>query len=262
MAKIGLNNFRYSILTEASDGTPSYNGAKKPAKAISCEVSITNNDAKLFADDVLAESDTSFQSGSVTIGIDDEDQTTMAEMLGHEVVDGAMIRNSNDVAPYIGLGRIITKMVGGVYKYRGEVLYKVKMSEPSQSDQTKNEQLEFSTSTMEGTIATLANGDWSTTETFDDKDEAIAWLEGKFANSPVTTTYTITYNANGGTGTIAPVEVTAGSSTTLSDGTGLTAPEGKTFGGWATTADAVTADVTSPYTPTANITLYAVWNNA
>ena len=24
MAKIGLNNFRYSLLTEAEDGTPSY----------------------------------------------------------------------------------------------------------------------------------------------------------------------------------------------------------------------------------------------
>ena len=55
MAKIGLNNFRYAILTEASDGTPTYDGAKKPAKAISCSVSITNNDAKLFADDALAE---------------------------------------------------------------------------------------------------------------------------------------------------------------------------------------------------------------
>ena len=40
MAKIGLNNFRYGILTEAQDGTPSYDGALTPAKAISCNVSI------------------------------------------------------------------------------------------------------------------------------------------------------------------------------------------------------------------------------
>ena len=40
MAKIGLNNFRYSVLTEAADGTPSYAGAVKPAKAISCNLSI------------------------------------------------------------------------------------------------------------------------------------------------------------------------------------------------------------------------------
>ena len=36
MAKIGLNNFRYGVLTEAADGTPSYDGSHKPAKAVSC----------------------------------------------------------------------------------------------------------------------------------------------------------------------------------------------------------------------------------
>ena len=85
MARIGLNNFRYSILTEATDGTPSYNGAVKPAKAVSCSVDITNNNATLYADDKLAESDYSFQSGTVTMGIDEDDVTTMAALLGHTV---------------------------------------------------------------------------------------------------------------------------------------------------------------------------------
>ena len=181
MAKIGLNNFRYGILTEAQDGTPSYDGAKKPAKAVSCNVSISNNDAKLYADDAVAESDTSFQSGTVTIGIDDEDQTTMADMLGHTVSDGEMVRKSDDTAPYVGLGRVIVKMVGGVYKYKVEFLYKVKFGEPSQEDNTKGESLEFSTSEMEGQVATLANGKWSVTKTFDTKDAAISYLEGLLA---------------------------------------------------------------------------------
>lgn len=179
MAKIGLNNFRYSVLTEASDGTPSYAGAIKPAKAISCSVSITNNDVSLYADDALAEADTSFQSGEVTIGIDDEDQTTMATMLGHTVdSSGEMVRNSADVAPYIGLGRIVTKMVGGELKYKVEMLYKVKMSEPNQEDNTKAEQIEFGTTELTGKVATLANGDWSATKTFTDKSDAIEYLEG------------------------------------------------------------------------------------
>ena len=71
--------------------------------------------------------------------------------------------------------------------------------------------------------------------------------------------FTVSYDANGGTGAIDSVEVNSGSSTTLSDGTGLTAPEGKEFAGWATTADAAEADATSPYSPTADVTLYAVW---
>lgn len=181
MAKIGLNNFRYSkLINEADDGTPTYDGPKKPAKAISCSVSITNNQAKLFADDGVAESDTSFQSGTVTAGIDDEDQETMADLLGHEVDEttGAMIRSSYDTAPYVSWGRVIVKMVGGVYKYKVEFLYKVKFGEPSQEDNTKGENLEFSTSTIEGQISTLADGRWSETKTFDTQAEAITYLEG------------------------------------------------------------------------------------
>jgi len=74
--------------------------------------------------------------------------------------------------------------------------------------------------------------------------------------------YTVSYNANGGTGSVDSDTVIAGNSVTLSDGTGLTAPEGKEFSGWATTAAAEEANVTSPYTPTANTTLYAVWVDA
>lgn len=183
MAKIGLSNFRYAVLTEAQDGTPSYDGAKTPAKAISCNVSITNNEAKLYADDVLAESDTSFQSGTVTIGIDDEDQETMATLLGHDVDSqtGVMTRNANDSAPYVALGRIITKMVGGLYKYKVEFLYKVKFGEPSQENNTRGESLEFGTSELEGTVGTLANGKWSETKTFSTKTEAVTYLEGLMA---------------------------------------------------------------------------------
>ena len=70
---------------------------------------------------------------------------------------------------------------------------------------------------------------------------------------------TVTYDANGGTGTVDPVSVASGDSVTLDDGTGLTAPEGKVFDGWATTDDAETPDVDSPYTPEADVTLYAVY---
>lgn len=183
MARIGLNNFRFGLLTEASDGTPSYAGAVKPAKAISCNVSIENNEASLYADDALAESDTSFANGTVTMGIDEEDQTTMATLLGHSVDEaGEMVRNANDTAPYVGLGRVVVKMVNGVYKYKVEFLHKVKFSEPSQEDNTKGESLEFGTSEIEGKIATLANGDWSKSKTFTSQADAISYLEGLLAS--------------------------------------------------------------------------------
>lgn len=185
MAKIGLKNFLFGVLTEASDGTPSYGTAKKPAKAISCSVDITTNDVKLFADDVLAESDTSFQSGTVTLGLDDENIEMIGTLLGHTVTAGEMVRNANDVAPYVGLGRIVTKMVGGEYKYKVEFLNKVKFAEPSQSDNTKGEAVEFGTIELSGTVATLLNGNWSKTETFDSMADAQTYLTGLFGTASV-----------------------------------------------------------------------------
>lgn len=182
MAKIGVKNFRYSHLTEAADGTPTYDGAKTPAKAISCNVEIQNNSAELYADDGLAESDTNFQSGNVTMGIDEEDDAMMADILGHEIDSGGeMVRNADDVAPYVGFGRIITKIHNGERKYKVEILYKVKFSEPSQENQTKGESIEFGTYTVQGKVSKLANGDWSKAKTFDDYDAALAYLTAAFA---------------------------------------------------------------------------------
>lgn len=179
MAKIGLTNFRYSVLTEAADGTPSYGDVKTPAKAVSCSVSIDNNDAKLFADDALAESDTSFAGGTVTMGIDEDDLKTMADLLGHTYTEqDGLTRSVDDTAPYVGLGRVVTKMVGGAYKYKVEFLYKVKFQEPSQENTTKGESVEFGTTEIEGTISALANGKWSVAKEFDTKAAAVTYLEG------------------------------------------------------------------------------------
>lgn len=184
MAKIGLNNFRFGVLTEAADGTPTYGAAQTPGKAISCSVEVTNNDAKLFADDALQESDTSFSGGTVTMGIDREDQETMAALLGHTVdAQGVMVRSANDVAPYVGLGRIVRVMRDNVLKFKVEFINKVKFAEPSQDDTTKGESVEFNTYELEGAIAALANGDWSDTKTFDELDDAKTYLLAKFGTA-------------------------------------------------------------------------------
>lgn len=181
MAKIGLSNFRYGILTEGADGTPSYGGAKTPGKAVSCNVNVTNNTAELYADNALAESDYGFQKATVTMGIDRNDDTVMADLLGHTIASDVMTRNAQDVAPYVGLGHIVTEMVDGTYKYRAEFLFKVKFSENSKESSTRGESLEFSTIELEGTATTLKNGDWSCTETFTTHDAALAYIEGLLA---------------------------------------------------------------------------------
>lgn len=183
MAKIGLENFLYAELTEAQDGTPSYGTAKKPGKAISCSVEVENNDAKLYADNTIAESDTSFKGGTATIGIDEDDVEVLADLLGHTVQNGEVVSSTEDFAPYVGFGRIVTKMVNGSYKYQVKFLYKVKFAEPSDEDNTKGEDIEFGTTEVEGTVMALANGKWRATKTFDTKAEAVTYLNSLFGVS-------------------------------------------------------------------------------
>lgn len=260
MAKIGLNNFWYSPLTEAQDGTPTYGGAKNLGKAVSCSVSITNNSATLYADDALAESDTTFQSGTVTLGVDDDREATFADLLGHSVTEeGEVVCNANDLAPWVGLARIVVKLVNNVRIYKVIILNKVKFSEPSDDDSTKGESVEFATPSIEGTVATLANGDWKDVKTFSTKDEALAFIQSTFG-----TTYKVSYDANSGTGTIDDQVVDYGDSVTLNSGATLTPPTNKTFDGWALSATATTKDYAggATYTPSADTTFYAVWKDA
>ena len=260
MAKIGLKNFLFGILTEESDGTATYGVAQKPAKAISCKVDISNNDAKLYADDGLAESDTTFQSGTVTLGVDDEDDVTLATLLGHEIVNGEMVRNADDIAPYVGFGRVITKIVNGVYKYKVEFLYKTKFSEPSQDNSTKGESVEFGTSELSGLVSKLANGDWSATKTFNTMAEAQAYLNSFFGSAtPATVTYDVT--TNGGTNAPSAVSTYVGAIINVDDGSGITPPTNKVFAGWDTSATATVPDISGTYKVTGSVTLYAIYAN-
>jgi len=194
MAQIGLTNLWYGILTEGADGTPSYGGAKSFGKAVSAKVDVSTNDATLYADDALAESDNSFQSAKVTLGVADDDLTVFAEILGHKLSEpgSVMTRNVNDAAPYIGLGRVVTKLVNNKHIYKGEFLYKVKFSEPSQEDETKGESVDFKAPEIEGTAVALANGDWSDSGVFDTKDAAVEWVKGKLAAKAGGTSVTTT----------------------------------------------------------------------
>jgi phi13 family phage major tail protein len=184
MAKIGLNNFRYSVATvNETTGAITYATPKKPAKAISFTFEPTVADAKLYADDTLAESDFHVTGGNVTMGIDREDLQTQCDMLGHTYTDGEVVDNVDDVAPYVGVGRITKLMVDGEIKYRGTVLALVKFNEPSENDTTQGENVEFNTTELSGTMVVPEDGNWRHRKIFDTKAEAITYIEGLLGKS-------------------------------------------------------------------------------
>lgn len=177
MAKIGLKNFYYSVATEnPTTGVLTYSGATKPGKAISFSFEPNVSNATLYADDSIAETDTSVNGGTCTMGIDREDPTTYAALLGRTLTEGVETSNTTDVAPYVGLGRIATLMQNGSLKYRATFFPKVKFREPSTSDTTKGETTEFGTYELSGTVAPNSVGDWRKQQLFDTQAAADAWL--------------------------------------------------------------------------------------
>ena len=110
MAKIGLKYPVYAPATE-TDSAITYGTGAVLAKAISASISIENNDVKLYADDVVAESDNSFASGTITIGIDDLYDAAKVALLDYiegdtvDVTTGAKELSVGTASPaYVGFG--------------------------------------------------------------------------------------------------------------------------------------------------------------
>lgn len=169
MSKIGL---RYPVYKTAT--TQGVIG-----KAIQADITITVNDVKLYADDAIAETDKSFQSGTITVGVDDLSDTMQVDLLGHAVSDGEITAGGADVAPYVSIGFYGVKRVSNVDKYRAIWLRKVQFAEPADTNATKGETVVFNTPTIEGTIMLDDDELWKNEKTFDTKAEAVAYLQAK-----------------------------------------------------------------------------------
>lgn len=176
MAKIGLKNFYYAKATEAANGALTYGTVTKLAKAISASFEPTVSDATLYADDAVAERDASVTGGTLTLGIDRYDVATAADLLGHTTSGDEMISKTTDTAPYVGLGRVVTLMQDGVYKYRAVFFPKVKFQEPSSDNTTKGESTEFGTYEITGSVIPAVSGEWRREEIFASEAAAVAYL--------------------------------------------------------------------------------------
>lgn len=171
---------KYAVLS--NEETPVYGTPAVIGKAVGAKLGYELNSAELYADNSLAESDYTFNKGTLTINVADDDDAVLATLLGRTVdpTTKAVVRTTEDVAPYVGVGRIITKLVGGEYKYKVEFLSKVKFKEPAPEEKTKGASVEFGTVELEGGIAVLPSKIWSKTATLDTLAEAESFLDDCF----------------------------------------------------------------------------------
>ena len=193
MARIGFKKAKYNKIAGNTYASLTSNAVPVFEKVIDEKFAPEYNTAELYANDGIAESDYSFKKGTLSLTIADDDDKLCAELLGNTVATSGdeVTSNIEDTAPEFGYGHIIPKLVGGARKYKVEFFPRVKFTKITSDNKTRGESVEFSTTSVEGTVMPLETainglkvGDWEKHKTFATLDEAEEYLDGLL--TPVT----------------------------------------------------------------------------
>ncbi len=193
MATIGLSKPYFAVYS-AAGSTVSYANGAVMGKATEANIEIdTTEDNNLYADNAIAETDRTFAGGTLTLSTDDLSQEVSKAILGlaEQAITGIegvtdtsvkeLLYDDQQQTPYLGVGFIIKKKVGGVYKWRGVILTKVMFSAPADAATTQGETIEWQTPELSATIMRddSTNHMWKREATFTTEVQAEAYIKDR-----------------------------------------------------------------------------------
>ena len=186
MARIGFKKAKYNKIDGNAYAKLTDNKVPDFEKVVDEKFAPEYNNAELYANDTLVESDNSFKKGVLTLVVADDNDKLGAELFGNTIeTDGTEVTsNIEDMAPEFGYGHIIPKRVSGVKKYKVEFFPRIKFTKITNDNKTRGENIEFATSTLEATVYPLERavnglkiGDWEKHDTFNTLEEAETYLD-------------------------------------------------------------------------------------
>lgn len=190
MAKVGFEYIMAGLLdtsVSVSAATATYTDAREIGPGANVNGSPTSSDVKDYGDDRTVETDVSVTGGTLFLELNEPTMENEAWILGHSIdADGAMIRNTNDISPYVGIGFVGKSRRDGVTIYRTKIYLKAQFKEPSDENATKQESVTFNHTTMEGNLFQLENGDWKKDAEYETLAEAKAAIDTFFGVSEAT----------------------------------------------------------------------------
>lgn len=193
MAVIGLSKPYYGIYSATGNAVSYANGAVM-GKATEANIEIdTTEDNNLYADNGIAETDRSFAGGTLTLSTDDLSQEVTKAILGltetaitgiEGVTDTSvkeLVYDDTQSTPYLGVGFIVKKKVGGAYKWRAVVLSKVMFSVPADAATTQGESIEWQVPELSATIMRDDSEThmWKREATFTTEAQAEAYIKAR-----------------------------------------------------------------------------------
>lgn len=168
MSKIGIRNLHYAKQTteDTASSAAVYGNITAVPGLVSIEVSPESNTATLYADNGPYETAASMGSVNVSMDLADIDLQTQADLLGHTYNSSTktLDKKTTDAAPYVAL-MFEFAMANG--KTMCVKLYKGKFTLPTENGQTKGENVEFQTSSIEASFVQLKNNAmWETVKEY------------------------------------------------------------------------------------------------
>lgn len=185
MAQVGLCKPYYAQYT-AENGTVSYAGGAKLAKAVSVSITPDSTDpVEFYADNGICESANIFTSGTLTLSVDSLSYSAAAAIFGLTVEssttpEGSLLKYPGSMnAPYLGFGVVLKNIVSGASQWVAIVLPKIKFKIPTISQDTQAKTITFTAPELEATIMRddTAAENWKIDGYFSTEDAAEAYVK-------------------------------------------------------------------------------------
>lgn len=181
MAKIGFEHIvaaKLNLEEAKSAESAKYTEAREIGPSAVFSGSPTSADVKDYGDDRQLETDVSVTGGSLSAELNEPTMENEAWMLGHTYTDeGGMVRNTNDIPPFLGIGFVGKSKRDNKVIYRAKIYLKAQFKEPNDEHSTKQENITFSHTTIEGNLFQLENGDWKIEKEFTKLDDAKGFVD-------------------------------------------------------------------------------------
>lgn len=189
---------------------PTYGTGFIIGMAIKADVTINYADAQLYADDILAESDSSFQNGTVDVGVDEISHEVDTKLFGSKLVDTDGIKElhvgGKNVSPHGGFGFYKTKVKRGVTGYIAKWFLDTQFKRGNDSSATKGDSTSFATPEFSGNIFAIPGFEEDTyveEAVFTTESAAQSWLRKK-ANIPASRIAVQNVSASATTTSVTP----------------------------------------------------------
>lgn len=154
----------YVALYSEEDGEIAFTSGQILARGVSVSISPETSANDFYADNIIAESDSQFTSGTLALTVDG--LLPPAERLLYGLPepgsDGWTSFGDSANIPYVAIGYIIRSISGGVVKYTPTILPKCKFQFVEDEATTQGAEIEYQTQTLNATVfrSDNANHDW------------------------------------------------------------------------------------------------------